>query len=80
MLKQTFALGAIAIALTGCVVSPFDDYDNNDRRYDRNQYDSRYDRDRDRDRDHRDRKWDGKYDNDRDHKRPNPYWDQNRQR
>ena len=80
MLKQTLALGAIAIALTGCVVSPFDDNDNNDRRYDRNQHDSRYDRDHDRNKDHRDRKWDGKYDKDRDHKRPNPYWDQNRQR
>lgn len=82
MLKQSIALGAIAIALTGCVVSPFDDYDHGDRRFDRNQYDSRYDRDR---ADRNDsRNWDRKGDWNRNQgaesnqNRPNPYWNQNR--
>ena len=83
MLKQTIVLSAITLALTGCVMAPFDDYDHNDRRYDRQQNDSRYDRNRDN-REHRradwnkNREWNRNKGAENNQNRPNPYWNQNR--
>lgn len=55
MIKQSIILGTLAIFLTGCVVSPFNDYSNRDHgRFEQRQQDSnrgdrhRYDRDQDR--------------------------------
>lgn len=58
MIKQSIVLGLLAVSLTGCIMAPFDDYDRDNGRYDRNDRGDhgRYDRNdrggmRDRDRD-----------------------------